>query len=219
MMRAILLSVSIGVVGLSPVMADDKPARKDAPAKPAAAAEKKYETAVFAGGCFWCTEFAFEQLAGVVDVESGYCGGTKLTANYEAVHNGTTKHAEVIRVTYDPGKVTYDELLVVFFDAHDPTQVNRQGEDVGRQYRSAIFFANEEQEKQAKAKIADLEAKKTYKRKIATKLEPLKEFYRAEEYHQDFARRNPNVPYIQLHSVPKASKVRMKHPELIRSGN
>lgn len=219
MMRAILFSISMGVLGLSFVTAEDKPPRKDAPAKPAAAADKKFETAVFAGGCFWCTEFAFEQLAGVVDVESGYCGGTKTTANYESVHHGTTKHAEVVRVFYDPRKVTYEELLDVFFDSHDPTQVNRQGEDVGKQYRSAIFFANEEQEKQAKAKIADLDAKKVYKRKIATKLEPLKEFYRAEEYHQDFARRNPDVPYIQLHSVPKATKVRMKHPELIRSGN
>jgi methionine-S-sulfoxide reductase len=186
----------------------------------AASAEQKTETAVFAGGCFWCTEFAFEQVAGVVDVESGYCGGTKATANYDRVHLGTTAHAEAIRVTYDTNKVSYEDLLAVFFDAHDPTQLNRQGEgDVGRQYRSAIFFADDEQKKLAEAKIADLEAKKVHKKRIVTKLEPLKEFYPAEAYHQDFARRNPYVPYIQAHSIPKAMQVRTKHPELIRNGN
>ena len=187
---------------------------------PGAPDAKKTETAIFAGGCFWCTEFAFEQLAGVVDVESGYCGGTKATANYERVHLGTTAHAEAIRVTYDPTKVTYDDLLDVFFDAHNPTQLNRQGEDdIGRQYRSAIFFANAEQKKQAEEKIAKLEAKRVYKKRIVTKLEPLTEFYPAEDYHQDFVRRNPLVPYVQSHSVPKALEVRTKHPELIRNGN
>lgn len=179
----------------------------------------KTETAIFAGGCFWCTEFAFEQVDGVLDVQSGYCGGTKATANYDQVHLGTTGHAEAIRVIYDPEKVTYDELLTIFFDAHDPTQLNRQGEgDIGRQYRSAIFYTNDEQLKQAKAKIADLEAKKAFKRRIVTKLESLKEFYPAEDYHQDFARRNPFLPYIQSHAVPKAMQVRTKHPDLIRSG-
>lgn len=176
------------------------------------------ETAIFAGGCFWCTEFAFEQLAGVIDVESGYCGGTKATANYDRVHLGTTAHAEAIRVTYNPNAISYDDLLDVFFDAHNPTQLNRQGEnDIGRQYRSAIFFANDEQKKQAEAKIAELEAKKVFKRRIVTKLEPLKEFFPAEAYHQDFARRNPLLPYIQTHSVPKAMEVRTKHPELLRN--
>lgn len=240
-MRAVLLAtagVVFGVAGRVPIdaaeikaprssprVSDGKPIKdaggetSKAPApRPAAPAAKKTETAIFAGGCFWCTEFAFEQLAGVVDVESGYCGGTKATANYERVHLGTTAHAETIRVTYDPSKVTYDDLLNVFFDAHDPTQLNRQGEgDVGRQYRSAIFFANDEQKKQAEAKIADLDAKRVFKRRIVTKLEPLKEFYPAEDYHQDFARRNPFVPYIQSHSVPKALNVRTKHPELIRN--
>jgi methionine-S-sulfoxide reductase len=225
-----LTAVMIGTSGCAPIgAADPKPprasdnsAKKPASAEAKAGAAKKdeaarqTETAVFAGGCFWCTEFAFEQLAGVVNVESGYCGGSKSTANYEHVHLGTTGHAEVIRVTYDPKKITYDELLDVFFDAHDPTQLNRQGEDKGRQYRSAIFFANEEQQQAAKAKIADLEAKKVYKRKIVTKLEPLKTFYLAEDDHQDFARKNPYQPYIQGHAVPKALRVRAKHPELIR---
>lgn len=178
----------------------------------------KNEVAIFAGGCFWCTEFAFEQLAGVIDVQSGYCGGTKATANYEHVHRGNTAHAEAIRITYDPKKISYDELLDAFFDAHDPTQLNRQGkDDVGRQYRSAIFFADDEQKKRAESKIADLEARHVYKkRRIVTKLEPLKEFYPAEDYHQDFARRNPLVPYIQGHAIPKAMYVRSKHPDLIR---
>jgi methionine-S-sulfoxide reductase len=186
-------------------------------AKPAAPAGKKTETAIFAGGCFWCTEFAFEQVDGVTNVESGYCGGTKSTATYDHVHLGTTGHAEAIRITYDPDKVTFDKLLDVFFDSHDPTQLNRQGEgDIGKQYRSAIFYANEDQQKQAKDKIADLEAKKVFKRHIVTKLEPLKEFYPAEDYHQDFARRNPFLPYIQSHAVPKAANVRNKHPDLIK---
>lgn len=179
-------------------------------------AEQKTETAVFAGGCFWCTEVAFEQLKGVTDVESGYCGGTEETANYEVVHLGTTDHAEVIRVTYDPDQVTYNDLLKVFFNSHDPTQLNRQGADEGRQYRSAIFYANEEQKEQAKARIADLESKRVFKRKIVTKLEPLEEFYPAEDYHQDFARRNPYSPYIQGHALPKAQLIRKKLPELIR---
>jgi methionine-S-sulfoxide reductase len=194
------------------------------PGAPAAAAlipakgASKLETAVFAGGCFWCTEAAFEQVAGVVDVESGYCGGTKATANYNQVHLGSTRHAEAIRVTYDPGKITYDQLLDVFFDAHDPTQLNRQGkDDIGRQYRSAVFYATEEQKKEVEAKIADLDAKKIHKRKIVTKLEPLTEFYLAEDYHQNYARRNPFAPYIQTHALPKAMHVRSKHPELIRS--
>ena len=188
--------------------------------RPTLPAGKKTEVAVFAGGCFWCTEFAFEQVAGVINVESGYCGGTKASANYNMVHRGTTGHAEAIRITYDPEKVTFDDLLDVFFDAHDPTQLNRQGkDDVGRQYRSAIFFADDEQKKQAEAKIADLDAKRVHKRKIVTKLEPLTEFYPAEDYHQDFARRNPFLPYIQGHAVPKATHVRSKHPELIRNGD
>jgi methionine-S-sulfoxide reductase len=178
--------------------------------------KKKTDTAVFAGGCFWCAEFAFEQLKGVIDVESGYCGGTAATANYGDVHEGFTGHAEVIRVTYDPSKITYEQLLDAFFDSHDPTQLNRQGADVGKQYRSSIFYSNNEQKKQAEAKIADLTAKKVYKKRIVTKLEQLKTFYPAEGYHQDYARRNPYEPYIQGHAVPKAMELREKRPDLLR---
>ncbi len=235
-MQAILLvtvALVVSVVGCSPIEAETKPGPKapsasadsaagdpaDAPSEDSARpARKKTETAVFAGGCFWCTEFAFEQLTGVVDVESGYAGGTKETADYEWVHLGVTDHAEVIRVTYNPGQISYKDLLDVFFDAHDPTQLNRQGNDEGRQYRSAIFYANEEQEKQAQAKIDELTKKRVYKRRIVTTLEPLKEFYSAEDYHQDFATKNPEELYIQGHAVPKAMRVRKKHPELIRKG-
>jgi methionine-S-sulfoxide reductase len=240
MMRAVFLSmmgIAIGFPVSCPLGAAEiktpreTPAAADSKAKlgtkeasreaaPATPAGKKTETAVFAGGCFWCMEYAFEQLDGVIDVESGYCGGTKATANYNKVHTGTTGHAEAIRVTYNPETVTYDQLLNAFFDSHNPTILNGHGtEDVGRQYRSAIFYANDEQKKQADAKIADLDAKRVHKRHIVTKLEPLKEFYPAEDYHQDFARRNPLLPYIQSHAVPKAFQLRSKHPELIRKGD
>ena len=176
-------------------------------------------TAVFAGGCFWCTEAAFEQLAGVSDVESGYAGGTKETANYDRVCEGDTGHAEAIRITYDPRQISYDQLLDVFFDAHDPTQLNRQGGDIGTQYRSAIFFANDDQRRQTEAKIQKLTADRTYSRPIVTTLEPLKAFYPAEQYHQDYARHNPQQPYIQSHAIPKACKIREKHVKLIKPGS
>lgn len=173
-------------------------------------------TAIFAGGCFWCTEAAFEQLAGVSDVMSGYAGGAAETANYKRVCDGNTGHAEVIKITYDPQKITYDQLLDVFFDAHDPTQLNRQGNDVGTQYRSAIFYASDAEKQEAEAKIAALNASKVFPKSIATKLEPLVKFFPAEDYHQDYARLNPNQPYIASHSIPKACAVRAKHAKLVR---
>src|SRR5436305_14769385 len=139
------------------------------------------KTAVLAGGCFWCTEAAFEQLAGVLDVTSGYIGGSRETANYRAVCNGDTGHAEAIRITYDPAMISYERLLDVFFDAHDPTQLNRQGNDIGTQYRSAIFYANEDEKRVAEAKIRALDEKHTFPRPIFTTLEPLDEFYMAED--------------------------------------
>jgi methionine-S-sulfoxide reductase len=173
-------------------------------------------TAVFAGGCFWCTEAAFEQLEGVLDVTSGYAGGSAETANYRAVCTGATGHAEAIRIMYDPARISYDQLLDVFFDAHDPTQLNRQGADVGTQYRSAIFFADDAQRRAAEAKIQKLNEAKAFNRPIATTLEPLGEFYPAEDYHQDYARLNPEQPYIQAVSLPKVCKVREKHAGLVR---
>jgi peptide methionine sulfoxide reductase msrA/msrB len=173
-------------------------------------------TAIFAGGCFWCTEAAFEQLEGVLDVTSGYSGGSADTANYEAVCTGRTGHAEAIRITYDPKKISYDTLLDVFFDAHDPTQLNGQGADIGTQYRSAIFFADAEQKKAAEAKIKQLTDKHKFDGPIVTKLEPLLAFYPAEDYHQNYVDNNPNQPYVRAAAIPKACKVREKHPELIK---
>jgi methionine-S-sulfoxide reductase len=176
----------------------------------------KTAKAVLAGGCFWCTEAAFEQLDGVLDVESGYIGGSAGTANYRSVCDGNTGHAEAIRITYEPGKISYDQLLDVFFDAHDPTTLNRQGNDVGTQYRSAIFFANDDDKRAAEKKIRQIDAAKVFPRPIVTTLEPLTEFYPAETYHQDYARQNPDQPYIQAVSMPKVCKIRDKHPKWIR---
>ena len=207
------MALLLGSVVLQAVAAEKA---RDESQQPGERQPPKIETAVFAGGCFWCTELSFEQLKGVINVESGYCGGTAATANYDRVHTGRTRHAESIRITYDPKQITYDQLLDVFFDAHDPTQRNRQGEDdVGPQYRSAIFYVDEAQKSAAAAKIKELQAKKVYKRRIVTTLEPMAKFYPAEIAHQDFARRYPYLPYIQIHAIPKASAVRQMHPELI----
>lgn len=173
-------------------------------------------TIVLAGGCFWCTEAAFEQLAGVSDVMSGYAGGSKETATYKRVCGGDTGHAEVIKVTYDPAVISLDTLLNVFFDAHDPTTLNRQGADIGTQYRSAIFYADEWQMKAAEAKIKELTEKKKFSSPIVTKLEPLVEFFPAEDYHQDYARQNPDQPYIQGAAIPKVCKIRAKYADLIQ---
>ncbi len=173
-------------------------------------------SAVFAGGCFWCTEAAFTQLDGVLGVEAGYSGGAEETADYETVCSGTTGHAEAIRVAYDPQRISYDQLLDVFFDAHDPTQLNRQGNDVGTQYRSAIFYADQAQKQAAEAKIKALASAGAFPNRIVTTLEPLEAFYKAEDYHQDYARKNPDQPYIKYHSTPIACRVRDKHADLIR---
>jgi methionine-S-sulfoxide reductase len=176
------------------------------------------QTAVLAGGCFWCTEAVFEQLAGVLDVTSGYIGGSRETANYRAVCGGDTGHAEAIQIIYEPSIIGFDTLLNVFFDAHDPTQLNRQGNDIGTQYRSAIFYADDQQKRAAEEKIAALNQKGIFARPIVTTLEPLGEFYPAEDYHQDYARLNPSQPYIQAVSMPKVCKIREKHAGLIQRG-
>lgn len=182
----------------------------------AASASTNTAIAIFAGGCFWCTEAAFEQLAGVSDVESGYIGGDPARADYRSVCNGDTGHAEAIRITYDPAVISYDQLLDVFFDAHDPTQLNRQGADVGAQYRSAIFVADDAEQQTVAAKIAQLNASGKFAKPIVTAIEPRTEFFSAEGYHQDYARLNPNQPYIASVSTPKACKIREKYAPLIR---
>ena len=172
------------------------------------AADAGPQTAVLAGGCFWCTEAVFERLPGVSDVTSGYSGGAKETATYQATCSGTTGHAEAIKITYDAGQLSYGQLLRVFFAvAHDPTQLNRQGGDRGTQYRSAIFYADDDERRVAEAYIKQLDAAGVYDDPIATTLEPLEAFYEAEEYHQDFAVNNPNQPYVCSVALPKVAKL------------
>lgn len=182
-----------------------------------AAAGEPMQTAVFAGGCFWGVEAVFEKLNGVADVVSGFAGGSKATAHYEIVSMGITGHAESVKVTYDPARITYGQLLTVFFEvAHDPTQLNRQGPDEGTQYRSAIFYATPEQRDVAQAYIAQLTAAKTFKRKIVTAVVPLEGFYPAESYHQDFLRRNPTYPYIVYNDLPKLDHLAKAFPDLLK---
>ena len=164
---------------------------------------------MLAGGCFWCVEAVYKQLDGVTAVTSGYAGGTAESADYRTVSSGRTEHAEAVEVRFDPERVSYGQLLKVFFSiAHDPTTEDRQGPDVGKQYRSAIFYANEEQRRVADAYIAQLNAAKVFDAPIVTEVVPLDRFYEAEEYHQDYAERNPLQPYILFNARPKVEKVR-----------
>lgn len=172
--------------------------------------------AVFAGGCFWCTEAAFAELKGVTDVESGYAGGTKNDADYHKVSTGTTGHAEVIRISFDPSQITFGDLLEVFFKVHDPTQLNRQGPDTGSQYRSAVFYASDEQRQAAQAYIKQLTDAKAFDKPIVTTLEPLTAFYPAEAYHQDYVKHNPNQGYIKAYALPKVEKVRKEFSDRVK---
>jgi peptide methionine sulfoxide reductase msrA/msrB len=173
-------------------------------------------TAVFAGGCFWCVEAVFEELDGVAEVLSGYAGGAAETANYEAVCSGTTGHAEAVQITYDPQRIRYEDLLEVHFATHDATQLNRQGADVGTQYRSAIFYADEAEKARAQAFLQRLAASGTYARDIVTTLEPLTTFHPAEPYHQDFVCNNPMQGYVQGVALPKVMKVRAKFADKLK---
>jgi peptide-methionine (S)-S-oxide reductase len=167
------------------------------------------KAAVFAGGCFWCVEAVFLELKGVISVRSGYAGDSEATANYRAVCSGRTNHAEVIEVKYDPSQTTFGQLLKIHFSvAHDPTQLDRQGNDMGRQYRSAIFYADDEQKRVAEAYIRQLNDARVFNSPIVTTLEPLKAFYVAEDYHQNYAALNPGQPYITYVAQPKVEKLR-----------
>jgi peptide-methionine (S)-S-oxide reductase len=173
------------------------------------------EAAVFAGGCFWGTQAVFERVKGVIKTTTGYAGGAAATATYEQVVTETTGHAESVEVVYDPSRITYGQLLRIFFSvAHDPTELNRQGPDVGTSYRSAIFYTNEEQKRIATAYIAQLDAAKIFPKPIVTEVTLLKGFYRAEDYHQDYALKNPGNPYIQICDLPKISALKQQFPEL-----
>ena len=178
--------------------------------------DPKLEKATLAGGCFWCLEAAFTQLRGVRDVMSGYTGG-RGPASYEQVCSGTTGHAEAVQITFDPAEISYSDLLDVFFTIHDPTTLNRQGGDVGTQYRSAIFYHSPEQERAAKKAIADMTASGVWKNPIVTELAPLTDFFPAESYHRRYFERNPAQPYCQAVIAPKVAKLRKHHFERLRS--
>ena len=175
------------------------------------------QTAVLAGGCFWGVEAVFERLTGVSEVVSGFAGGSKATAYYDVVSTGTTGHAESVQITYDPAKISYGQLLKVFFAvAHDPTELNRQGPDEGTQYRSAIFYATPEQQAVAEAYIRQLDAAKVFHGKIVTQVVPLEGFYAAEAYHQHFLDSHPDYPYIVYNDLPKLARLKKELPELLR---
>lgn len=169
------------------------------------------ETATLAGGCFWCLEAVYDQLNGVVDVVSGYAGGRVKNPSYEAVCSGITGHAEVVQVKFDTSVISFSDLLDVFFTIHDPTTLNRQGADVGTQYRSAIFYHSPEQKATAEQAIAHLETEKIYDNKIVTEISPMDTFYPAEAYHQEYFARNPYQPYCMAVVAPKVAKFRKYH--------
>ena len=168
---------------------------------------KKTEVAVLGAGCFWCTEAVFQLIRGVEKVEPGYAGGDLENPSYEEVSTGTTGHAEVAQITFDPSLISFREVLEIFFGTHDPTQLNRQGADVGTQYRSVIFYGTPEQKTTAEQLIAELTNEKVYSKPIVTKVEPLKMFYPAETYHKDYYKKHPQAPYCQVVIAPKIAKL------------
>ena len=192
-----------------PQPATDLPAAKDGDTR----------TAVFAGGCFWCVEAVFEPLVGVKEVVSGYAGGTADTADYKKVSAGQTDHAEVVQVTYDPSKISYATLLRVFMTMHNPTTKDGQHPDYGRQYRSAIFYANDDEKRVAEAYIKQLTDAKSFDKPIVTSLEKLDKFYPAEKYHQDYVKLNPDDGYVVQWALPKIEKLKKSFPELLQSSS
>lgn len=204
-----LFAVVVGAAGASPTILPD-PLVDTASGKISGT-----QTAVVAGGCFWGIEGVFEHVKGVTSVASGYAGGKRETASYEQVSSGTTGHAESVRVTYDPKQISYGQLLKIFFSvAHDPTELNRQGPDSGTQYRSAIFFADDEQKRVATAYIDQLQKAHLFKAPIVTQVQPLTKFYDAEAYHQDYLARHPNQPYIVINDMPKITNLQRQFPAL-----
>ncbi|MFO1046550.1 MAG: peptide-methionine (S)-S-oxide reductase MsrA [Geminicoccaceae bacterium] len=211
----LLAAILIGLV-LVPAAAQEGIAIP-APAVDEAPAAGGMEVAVLAGGCFWGVQGVFQRVSGVSNAVSGYAGGEADTAVYETVGSGQTGHAESVQITYDPAKISYGKLLQVFFSvAHDPTQLDRQGPDVGSQYRTAIFPANDEQAKIARAYIAQLDQARVFDAAIVTRIEPGRSFYPAEDYHQDFLTLNPNYPYIVYNDLPKIENLKRLFPDLYR---
>lgn len=181
------------------------------------ATEGKSEVAVFGGGCFWCTEAVFDELRGVLSVMPGYAGGTVKNPTYEQVCGGRTGHAEVIRIEYDPSQIKFEDLLTVFFATHDPTTLNRQGNDSGPQYRSVVLYASDEQKREAERFIKELNDTNAFDKPVVTTLEPLGEFYQAEDYHQKYFARNPYQPYCLFTIPPKLHKLRKQFAGLLKS--
>jgi peptide-methionine (S)-S-oxide reductase len=187
------------------------------PAIDTPAGQATSEVAVLAGGCFWGVQGVFQHVEGVTSAVSGYAGGTKETASYDKVTSGRTGHAEAVRITYDPRKISYGRVLQLYFSvAHDPTELNRQGPDVGTQYRSTIFPANDEQARVARAYIDQLNQARTFSKKVATTIEPGQVFYLAEAYHQDYMTLNPRQPYIMFHDLPKVANLKRLFPASYR---
>jgi peptide-methionine (S)-S-oxide reductase len=214
----LILSAVVILAGsdVAPVLAQEKAVVIPPPAADEAS-QKSSEVAVLAGGCFWGVQGVYQHLKGVTAAVSGYAGGQRNTAQYEMVGRGTTGHAESVRITFDPRQVTYGQLLQVFFSvAHDPTQLNRQGPDVGPQYRSAIFPANPEQDRVARAYIAQLNQARVFSAAIVTTIEPDRSFFAAEDYHQDFLTRNPRHPYIVINDLPKIAELKKIFPDRYR---
>jgi len=194
-----------------------QPALADVPAPTLDVAKASgTKTAVFASGCFWCVEAVFEAVEGVESVVSGYAGDGPDNAHYDVVGAGRTKHAEAVKITYDPGKVTYGQLLQIMFVTSDPTQKNGQGPDHGSQYRSTVFYGSDEEKKVVESFIRQVDAAKTYGDPIAVTLEKLSAFYPAEDYHQDFVRLHPDHPYVRAHSVPRVTALLKKLPERVK---
>jgi peptide-methionine (S)-S-oxide reductase len=208
-----MLAVLIGAMRLR---AGERPTPLPSPAVDASLAKTNSPaTAVVAGGCFWGIQAVFQHVKGVISATSGYSGGSAKNAEYELVSTGDTGHAESVKIVYDPSQITYGELLKVFFSvAHDPTELNRQGPDTGTQYRSAIFYGNDEQKHIAQAYIAQLEQAKVFPHRIVTQVAPLTAFYPAEAYHQDYAARHPDNPYIMINDAPKVANLQKQFPDL-----
>jgi peptide-methionine (S)-S-oxide reductase len=208
-------SLAAAATGSSAASAADQPPAVTAVTADLAAGSGSLQTAVLSGGCFWGTQGVFEHVKGVRQVLAGYSGGDKATADYGTVSTGKTGHAESIQITFDPAVVSYADILQVFFSvAHDPTELNRQGPDTGTQYRSEIFFANEAQQKIALTYIAQLEQAHVFHAPIVTRVDPLKGFYPAEGYHQDFLVRNPRYPYIVYNDLPKIDNLKREFPQI-----
>jgi peptide-methionine (S)-S-oxide reductase len=217
LIAVLLIWTAVRTVGARPAAVPNMPFPKPAVDEPLATA-KGQETVVLAGGCFWGVQGVFEHLKGVKSATSGYAGGFVKSPSYETVSSGLSGHAESVIVKFDPSQITFGQILMVYFSvAHDPTQLNRQGPDTGSQYRSSVFYTSDEQKRITEAYIAQLDAAKVYGRPIVTKVEPLKAFYDAEGYHQDYLKHNPNDPYIVYNDLPKIENLKKEFPELYRN--